>query len=149
MNIVSRGSLVFAWMSMTGNENPFYEYFDTLISAKSTSRSLPATPAASGCLADATDVCRQIEELVRLGELDQARMGAQCTGHGRGTNTFRSTRSLQNMEVQKTLHVGVPFCRVLDLLVTDIGPAMTTSPARSVAQSLYERSRIPLLCHPG
>ena len=29
MNIVSRGgSLVFAWMSMTGNENPFYEYYD-------------------------------------------------------------------------------------------------------------------------
>ena len=29
MNIVSRGgSLVFAWMTMTGEENPFYEYFD-------------------------------------------------------------------------------------------------------------------------
>lgn len=29
MNIVSRGgSLVFAWMSMTGEENPFYEHFD-------------------------------------------------------------------------------------------------------------------------
>ena len=28
-NIVSRGgSLVFAWMCMTGEENPFYEYFD-------------------------------------------------------------------------------------------------------------------------
>ena len=32
MNIVSRGgSLVFAWMSMTGNENPFYEYFDEIL----------------------------------------------------------------------------------------------------------------------
>ena len=29
MNIVSRGgSLVFAWMTMTGEENPFYEYYD-------------------------------------------------------------------------------------------------------------------------
>ncbi len=29
MNIVSRGgSLVFAWMCMTGEENPFYEYYD-------------------------------------------------------------------------------------------------------------------------
>ena len=29
MNIVSRGgSLVFAWMSMTGEENPFYEYYE-------------------------------------------------------------------------------------------------------------------------
>ena len=25
------GSLVFAWMSMTGNENPFYEYFDEIL----------------------------------------------------------------------------------------------------------------------
>mgnify|MGYP001045396370 FL=1 len=32
MNIVSRGgSLVFAWMTMTGNENPFYEYFDQIL----------------------------------------------------------------------------------------------------------------------
>ena len=32
MNIVSRGgSLVFAWMSMTGNENPFYEYYDQIL----------------------------------------------------------------------------------------------------------------------
>ena len=32
MNIVSRGgSLVFAWMSMTGEENPFYEYFDDIL----------------------------------------------------------------------------------------------------------------------
>lgn len=32
MNIVSRGgSLLFAWMKMTGNENPFYEYYDELL----------------------------------------------------------------------------------------------------------------------
>ncbi len=32
MNIVSRGgSLVFAWMSMTGEENPFYEHFDEIL----------------------------------------------------------------------------------------------------------------------
>ena len=31
MNIVSRGgSLLFAWMMMTGNENPFYEYYDEI-----------------------------------------------------------------------------------------------------------------------
>lgn len=31
MNIVSRGgSLVFAWMCMTGEENPFYEYYDEI-----------------------------------------------------------------------------------------------------------------------
>ena len=32
MNIVSRGgSLVFAWMTMTGEENPFYDYFDEIL----------------------------------------------------------------------------------------------------------------------
>ena len=32
MNIVSRGgSLVFAWMSMTGEENPFYTHFDEIL----------------------------------------------------------------------------------------------------------------------
>ena len=31
-NIVSRGgSLMFAWMEMTGEENPFYEYYDELL----------------------------------------------------------------------------------------------------------------------
>lgn len=32
MNVVSRGgSLLFAWMEMTGNENPFYEYYDKVL----------------------------------------------------------------------------------------------------------------------
>ena len=31
-NVVSRGgSLIFAWMEMTGNENPFYEYYDEIL----------------------------------------------------------------------------------------------------------------------
>ena len=32
MNIVSRGgSIIFAWMEMTGQENPFYEHFDEIL----------------------------------------------------------------------------------------------------------------------
>lgn len=71
MNIVSRGgSLVFAWMCMTGNENPFYEYYDEILDI---CREYDVTISLGdacrpGCLADASDVC-QIEELVRLGEL--------------------------------------------------------------------------------
>ena len=71
MNIVSRGgSLIFAWMSMTGNENPFYEYYDEILDI---CREYDVTISLGdacrpGCLADASDVC-QIEELVRLGEL--------------------------------------------------------------------------------
>ena len=71
MNIVSRGgSLVFAWMTMTGEENPFYEYFDEILDI---CRQYDVTISLGdacrpGCLADGSDVC-QIEELVRLGEL--------------------------------------------------------------------------------
>ena len=71
MNIVSRGgSLVFAWMCMTGNENPFYEYYDEILDI---CREYDVTISLGdacrpGCLSDASDVC-QIEELVRLGEL--------------------------------------------------------------------------------
>ena len=71
MNIVSRGgSLVFAWMSMTGEENPFYQYFDEILEI---CREYDVTISLGdacrpGCLADGSDVC-QIEELVRLGEL--------------------------------------------------------------------------------
>ena len=72
MNIVSRGgSLVFAWMCMTGNENPFYEHFDEILDIceeHDVTISL-GDACRPGCLADATDVC-QIEELVRLGEED-------------------------------------------------------------------------------
>lgn len=32
MNIVSRGgSIIYAWMEMTGNENPFFEYYDEVL----------------------------------------------------------------------------------------------------------------------
>ena len=71
MNIVSRGgSLVFAWMSMTGEENPFYEHFDEILDiCEEYDVTISLGDACRpGCLADATDVC-QIEELVRLGEL--------------------------------------------------------------------------------
>jgi phosphomethylpyrimidine synthase len=60
MNIVSRGgSLVFAWMSMTGEENPFYEYYDEILEI---CREYDVTVSLGdacrpGCLADASDVC--------------------------------------------------------------------------------------------
>ena len=77
MNLVSRGgSLIFAWMSMTGEENPFYEYYDEILDI---CREYDVTISLGdacrpGCLADASDVC-QIEELVRLGELTKRAWG--------------------------------------------------------------------------
>ena len=84
MNIVSRGgSLVFAWMSMTGEENPFYEHFDEILDiCEEYDVTISLGDACRpGCLADATDVC-QIEELVRLGELTKRAWDAQCAGDG-------------------------------------------------------------------
>ena len=71
MNIVSRGgSLVFAWMCMTGEEYPFYEYYDEILEI---CREYDVTISLGdacrpGCPADGSGVC-QIEELVRPGEL--------------------------------------------------------------------------------
>ena len=71
MNIVSRGgSLVFAWMTMTGEENPFYEYYDEILDI---CREYDVTISLGdacrpGCLADASDVSH-FEELVSLGDL--------------------------------------------------------------------------------
>ena len=60
MNIVSRGgSLVFAWMCMTGEENPFYEHYDEILDiCEEYDVTISLGDACRpGCLADATDVC--------------------------------------------------------------------------------------------
>ena len=71
MNIVSRGgSLIFAWMCMTSEENPFYEYYDEILAIcyeHDVTISL-GDACRPGCLADASDGL-QIDELVRLREL--------------------------------------------------------------------------------
>ena len=123
MNIVSRGgSLVFAWMSMTGQENPFYEHYDQILDIceeHDVTVSL-GDACRPGCLADATDVC-QIEELVRLGELtDRAwRHNVQVMVEGPGHVPLNQVAA--NMQIQQTVCKGAPFY-VLGPLVTDIAP---------------------------
>ena len=69
MNIVSRGgSLLFAWMMMTGNENPFFEYYDKVLDILyeyDVTISL-GDALRPGCIDDATDA-GQIAELIELG----------------------------------------------------------------------------------
>ena len=70
-NIVSRGgALLFAWMELTGNENPFYEHFDEVlrICAKYDVTISLGDACRPGSIEDATDAC-QIQELIVLGEL--------------------------------------------------------------------------------
>ena len=123
MNIVSRGgSLIFAWMSMTGNENPFYEYFDEIldICEKHDVTISLGDACRPGCLADATDVCR-IEELVRLGELTKRAWAHNVQVMVEGPGHVPLNQISANMQVQNTICNGAPFY-VLGPLVTDIAP---------------------------
>ncbi len=123
MNIVSRGgSLVFAWMSMTGEENPFYSHFDEILDIceeHDVTVSL-GDACRPGCLADATDAC-QIEELVRLGELTKRAWAHNVQVLVEGPGHVPLHQIAANMELQKTLCMGAPFY-VLGPLVTDIAP---------------------------
>ena len=123
MNIVSRGgSLVFAWMSMTGEENPFFQYFDEILGIceeHDVTISL-GDACRPGCLADATDVC-QIEELVRLGELTKRAWDHNVQVLVEGPGHVPLDQVAANMEVQKSICMGAPFY-VLGPLVTDVAP---------------------------
>lgn len=123
MNIVSRGgSLVFAWMSVTGNENPFYEYYDEIVEI---CREYDVTISLGdacrpGCLADATDRC-QIEELIMLGELTERAWKRDVQVMVEGPGHVPMDQIAANMKIQQTICKGAPFY-VLGPLVTDIAP---------------------------
>ena len=105
-NIVSRGgSIIFAWMEMTGQENPFYEHFDRLLDiCQEYDVTLSLGDACRpGCLEDATDVS-QLEELLTLGEL-----------------TRRAWEKNVQVMIQQSVCKGAPFY-VLGPLVTDVAP---------------------------
>ena len=123
MNIVSRGgSLVFAWMTMTGEENPFYEYFDEILDiCQEYDVTISLGDACRpGCLADGSDVC-QIEELVRLGELTKRAWEKNVQVMVEGPGHMPMDQIQANMKIQQTICHGAPFY-VLGPLVTDIAP---------------------------
>ncbi|MDR1976814.1 MAG: phosphomethylpyrimidine synthase ThiC [Campylobacteraceae bacterium] len=122
-NIVSRGgSLMFAWMEMTGNENPFYEYYDELLEI---CREYDVTISLGdacrpGSTHDASDAC-QIEELITLGELTKRAWEKDVQVIVEGPGHMPLDQIEANMKIQKTLCHGAPFY-VLGPLVTDIAP---------------------------
>jgi phosphomethylpyrimidine synthase len=123
MNIVSRGgSLLFAWMKMTGNENPFYEHYDELLEIL---REYDVTISLGdalrpGSIADATDAS-QIAELTEIGSLTKRawERGVQVLVEGPGHMAMDEIAA--NMKLEKRLCHGAPFY-VLGPLVTDIAP---------------------------
>lgn len=122
-NIVSRGgSMMFAWMEMTGNENPFYEYYDELLDI---CREYDVTISLGdacrpGCIEDATDIS-QIEELVTLGELTKRAWEKDVQVIIEGPGHMPLDQIEANMRIQQQVCHGAPFY-VLGPLVTDIAP---------------------------
>lgn len=123
MNIVSRGgSIIYAWMEMTGKENPFYEHFDDILKiCREYDVTLSLGDACRpGCLADGTDAA-QIEELITLGELTKRAWAKDVQVMIEGPGHMPMNQIAANMEIQKTLCHGAPFY-VLGPIVTDIAP---------------------------
>lgn len=123
MNIVSRGgSIIFAWMEMTGKENPFYEHFDDILEiCREYDVTLSLGDACRpGCLKDATDAS-QIEELITLGELTKRAWEKDVQVMIEGPGHMPMDQIAANMKIQQTLCHGAPFY-VLGPLVTDVAP---------------------------
>ena len=123
MNIVSRGgSLLFAWMEMTGNENPFYEYYDKVLDilAKYDVTISLGDACRPGSTHDSTDAS-QITELIELGILTKRawEKNVQVMVEGPGHMTIDEIAA--NMKLEKRLCHNAPFY-VLGPLVTDIAP---------------------------
>ena len=122
-NLVSRGgTLLYSWMAMTGNENPYYERYDELLEI---CREYDVTLSlGDGCrpgsIADSTDAT-QIEELITLGELTKKawEKDVQVMIEGPGHIPIHEIKA--NVVLQKKLCYGAPFY-VLGPLVTDIAP---------------------------
>lgn len=122
-NIVSRGgSLVFSWMEMTGQENPYYEYYDEILAiCREYDVTLSLGDACRpGCLKDASDIC-QIEELATLGELTRRAWEKDVQVIIEGPGHMPIDQIEANMKIQSTLCHGAPFY-VLGPIVTDVAP---------------------------
>lgn len=122
-NIVSRGgSLLFAWMEMTGNENPFFEYYDEVLSIL---RKYDVTISLGdalrpGCISDSSDAA-QISELIELGHLTKRAWAQDVQVLVEGPGHMAMNEIAANITLQKRLCHNAPFY-VLGPLVTDIAP---------------------------
>jgi len=122
-NIVSRGgSIIFAWMEMTGKENPFYEHYDDILEiCRQYDVTLSLGDACRpGCIKDASDIS-QIEELVTLGELTRRAWEKDVQVIIEGPGHMPLNQIEANMKIQKEICKGAPFY-VLGPLVTDVAP---------------------------
>ena len=122
MNIVSRGgSLLFGWMEVTGNENPFYEYYDEVLEIcheYDVTISL-GDSCRPGCLFDSNDAA-ETAEMIELGKLTKRAWDAGVQVRIEGPGHMAINEIAANVALQKRLCHGAPYY-VLGPLVTDIG----------------------------
>mgnify|MGYP002566475539 CR=1 FL=1 len=122
-NIVSRGgSLLFAWMEMTGNENPFFEYYDEVLEIL---REYDVTISIGdalrpGSIHDSTDAA-QIGELIEIGHLTKRAWEKDVQVMVEGPGHMPMDQIEANMKIQQSICMGAPFY-VLGPIVTDIAP---------------------------
>ena len=146
-NIVSRGgSIIFAWMEMTGQENPFYEHFDRILdicSEYDITLSL-GDACRPGCIADAGDIS-QIEELVTLGELTKRAWAKNVQVMIEGPGHMPLNQIEANMKIQQTICCGAPFY-VLGPIVTGVAPGYDHITA-AIGGAIAASSGAAFLCY--
>jgi len=145
--IVSRGgSLLFAWMELTGEENPFYQYYDRLLDiCREYDVTLSLGDACRpGSITDATDAA-QIEELLVLGELTKRAWAKDVQVIIEGPGHMPLNEITANMLLAKKLCHGAPFY-VLGPLVTDIAPGYDHITA-AIGGALAASSGADFLCY--
>lgn len=146
-NIVSRGgSIIFAWMEMTGQENPFYEHYDEIldICQKYDVTMSLGDACRPGCIEDASDIS-QIEELITLGELTKRAWAKDVQVIIEGPGHMPLDQIEANMKIQQTICQGAPFY-VLGPLVTDIAPGYDHITA-AIGGALAAASGAAFLCY--
>jgi phosphomethylpyrimidine synthase len=147
MNIVSRGgSLLFAWMEMTGEENPFYQHYDEVLAilrAYDVTISL-GDALRPGCIDDSTDAA-QVGELVELGALVERARAADVQVIVEGPGHMALNEIAANMVLQKRLCHQAPFY-VLGPLVTDIAPGYDHITA-AIGGAIAAASGADFLCY--
>jgi phosphomethylpyrimidine synthase len=123
LGIVSRGgALLAAWMTSSGKENPFYEYFDDILQIcleYDVTLSL-GDGLRPGCLADASDEA-QFAELDTLGELVKRCRAAGVQAMVEGPGHVPLDQIEMNMKRERDVCDDAPFY-ILGPVVVDCAP---------------------------
>lgn len=147
MNLVSRGgSLLFAWMEMTGSENPFYEHYDALLDLLRTYDVTISLGDAlrPGCIDDSSDA-GQIAELIELGNLTQRAWEKDVQVMVEGPGHMAMNEIAANMIMEKRICHNAPFY-VLGPIVTDIAPGYDHITA-AIGGAIAAASGADFLCY--